>query len=326
MTIDTTQPQPGTDVARKEPKTVYGVIDFIRGQIAEALPRHMDGDRIARIALTLVRQSEREAEKIRKPENSLARCTPESFAGALLTAAALGLEPGVNQEAYLVPYKGECTLIVGYQGMAKLFWQHPLAKHLDAHAVHEKDHFDYAYGLSQYLRHKPAIGDRGKITHYYAVAELSTGASRFVVLTAEEVKKLRGGKVGPSGQIPDPMHWMERKTAIRQLFKLLPKSSEIAAALAVDEQPGSVLRDNDVPSLLANGDILPALPPSVADVHEQQAEADAAQRVTSADVFDDAQPQEACPGCGVIGANHSPAACPAAADLADSVDVEEPQV
>jgi phage RecT family recombinase len=178
----------------------------------------------------------------RKPGKSLADCSPESFAGALLTAAALGLEPGVNQEAYLVPYKGECTLIVGYQGYAKLFWQHPLAKHLDAHAVHENDEFDYAYGLAQYLRHKPARGDRGKITDYYAVAELSTGASAFVVLTADEVKALRGGKVGPSGKIPDPMHWMERKTALRQLVKLLPKSTNLVAALAVDEQRGGAAR------------------------------------------------------------------------------------
>ena len=328
-----TTEQPGADVALAtnnnalDPTrpTVAGFIKRLAPELGQALPKHMDADRLTRIALTLVRQSEVAAQKDRKPENSLAACTPESFAGALLTAAALGLEPGVNQEAYLVPYKGECTLIVGYQGMAKLFWQHPLAKHLDAHAVHEKDQFDYAYGLAQYLRHKPATGDRGKITHYYAVAELSTGASRFVVLTADEVKALRGGEVGPSGKIPDPMHWMERKTAIRQLFKLLPKSSEISAALAVDEQPGSVLRENNVPSLLANGDLLPALPPSVVEQHEQRAEADAAQRVTSADVFDDAPAQDACPGCGVIGADHSPAACPATADLADSVD-KEPQV
>jgi recombination protein RecT len=305
--------------------TVAGFIKRLAPELGQALPKHMDAERLTRIALTLVRQSEVATQKEGKPENSLAACTPESFAGALLTAAALGLEPGVNAEAYLVPYKGECTLIVGYQGMAKLFWQHPLAKHLDAHAVHEKDQFDYAYGLAQYLRHKPAAGERGKITHYYAVAELSTGASRFVVLTADEVKALRGGKVGPSGRIPDPMHWMERKTAIRQLFKLLPKSSEIAAALAVDEQPGSVLRDNDVPTLLANGDILPALPPSVVDQHEQQAETDAAQRVTSADVFDEAPAAlDACPACGV-SPGHSPSECPMAAELDGSTDVE-PQI
>jgi putative phage-type endonuclease len=125
---------------------------------ARRAPKHYvkqargDADRIARLALTVVRQ-----------DPKLAECSPESFAGALLTASALGLEPGVNGEAYLVPTRRECTLIVGYQGYAKLFWQHPLAKHLDAQAVHANDEFDYAYGLEPYLTHKPAKGDRGPV-------------------------------------------------------------------------------------------------------------------------------------------------------------------
>jgi recombinational DNA repair protein RecT len=56
------------------------------------------------------------------------------------------------------------------------------------------------------------------------------------------VKALRGGKVGTSGSIADPMHWMERKTVLRQLFKLLPKSTEMATAVDVDERTGSDLR------------------------------------------------------------------------------------
>lgn len=341
--MTTTTTAPGTEVAttngeNRTPATVYGYIDRIKPQIAQMLPAHLDAERIARLALTLVRTSDIEARKVNKPENSLANCTPESFAGALLTAAALGLEPGVNAEAYLVPYKGECTLIVGYQGFAKLFWQHPLAKHLDAHAVHENDSFDYAYGLAQFLRHKPARGDRGKITHYYAVAELSTGASAFVVLTTDEVKALRGGKVGPSGKIPDPMHWMERKTCIRQLVKLLPKSPNLASALTVDEQPGGRLSSEQVPDALFRGDSLPALPPSLADEAEQQAAEDQASRVTAADVIDEqpAQPAEpppaeqdqpaeprtedgldACPACGDVP-RHPPQDCPMGPEIAAS--------
>jgi len=212
--------------------TIGSVIQQLRPEIARALPKHMDADRMARMALTVLRK-----------DPKLARCTPESFAGALLTSAALGLEPGVNGEAYLVPYGRECQFIIGYQGFAKLFWQSPLAAHLDAQAVHEKDDFDYEYGLAPMLRHKPALGvDRGNVIAYYAVAKLTTGASAFVVLSAEEVKSLRGGKVGPSGNIPDPMHWMERKTALRQLVKLLPKSATLNAALEVDEKKGTELR------------------------------------------------------------------------------------
>jgi recombination protein RecT len=213
----------------------------LQPEIARALPKHLDADRIARLALTLIRASDREAQKRGRPNESLSHCSPESFAGSLLTAAALGLEPGVNGEAYLVPYRGECTLIVGYQGYAKLFYQSPLAKHIDAQAVHEHDEFDYEYGLQPSLKHKPAKGDRGEVTHYYAAATLNTGASAFVVLTKDEVKALRGGKVGTSGQIKDPQHWMERKTALRQLVKLLPKSAALDAASRADERTGTEL-------------------------------------------------------------------------------------
>jgi recombination protein RecT len=210
--------------------SIATVISQLKPEIQRALPRHLDADRIARLALTLVRK-----------DRNLAQCTPESFAGSLLTAAALGLEPGVNGEAYLVPYRGECTLIIGYQGFAKLFYQSPLAKHIDAQAVHERDEFDYEYGLEPRLVHKPAMSDRGEIVAYYAVATLQTGASAFVVLSPEECKALRGGKVGTSGQIKDPMHWMERKTALRQLIKLLPKSAALDMAAHADERPGTEL-------------------------------------------------------------------------------------
>jgi recombination protein RecT len=215
--------------------TIASTIALLRPEIQRALPRGLDADRVARLALTAVRK-----------DSKLAECAPESFAGALLTAAALGLEPNLNGEAYLVAYKRECTLIVGYQGYAKLFFQHPLARHLDAQAVHERDHFDYAYGLDPYLTHKPARGDRGPVTDYYAVAALSTGAKLFVVLSAAEVKALRGGKVGTSGQIADPQHWMERKTVLRQLLKLLPKSTALQQAMDADERPGVELHRDRV--------------------------------------------------------------------------------
>jgi recombination protein RecT len=229
-----------------ESQTVATYIETLKPEIGRALPRGMDADRIARLAMTVIRTSDIEARKSGKPENSLVHCSPQSFAGALLTASALGLEPGVNGEAYLVPYKRECQLIVGYQGYTKLFWQSPLARHIDAQPVYEHDEFDYAYGTKPFLTHKPAAGDRGALIYYYGVATLSTGGSSFVVLTPDEVKRLRSGKEGPSGNIKDPMRWMERKTVLRQLVKTLPKSTMLNAALAVDEEMGSTLRTRRV--------------------------------------------------------------------------------
>lgn len=221
---NTQQPQQG--------KSIAGVIRDMTPEIQRALPKGMDADRVARLALTVVRKTPK-----------LAECSAESFAGALLTASALGLEIGAGDEAYLVPYGRECQLIIGYQGMAKLFYQSPLAANLDAQAVYEHDDFDYAYGTSPFLRHKPAMGERGDVTHYYAVASLNTGASAFVVLSPEECKALRQGKVGPDSRFKagDPMKWMERKTAVRQLVKLLPRSTSLTAAVAAEDATGTEL-------------------------------------------------------------------------------------
>jgi recombination protein RecT len=226
----------GTTIARATEKqaarpTVIQLVNSMGPEIQRALPRHLDGDRVARLALTEIRKNP-----------TLGECKPESFVGALLTAAAAGVEVG-TPEAYLVPYAGECTLIIGYQGYTKLFWQHPAAQTLNAQTVYEKDEFDYAYGLAPKLHHVPAKGDRGKVIFYYAAVSLSTGGQHFEVLTPEEVKELRGGKVGPDKRFKggDPMRWMERKTAIRQVLKPMPKSTQMSLAVQSDERDGTDL-------------------------------------------------------------------------------------
>lgn len=232
------------DAQRNARPTLIQVVQRMQPEIARALPKHMDADRMSRLALTCIRR-----------DPKLAQTSPESFAGALLTAAALGLEPGVSGEAYLVPYGNECTLIVGYQGYAKLFWQHPLAKHIDAQTVYENDTFDYALGLEPRLNHIPARSDRGEPIYYYAVATLTTGAAVFEVMTPEEVNAVRGpaarARRGP--QVADPQHWMERKTVLRQLVKRLPRSTALSNAIVADERSGVDLTASKVPEQITSG-------------------------------------------------------------------------
>lgn len=246
---------PQAAVARTDEavRTTAAFIQQMIPEIQRAAPKGLDADRVARLALTVVRKTPK-----------LAECTPESFAGALLTAAALGLDIGINGEAYLVPYKDnrsgrlECTFVAGYQGLVKLFWQHPLARHIDAQVVFERDAFQYSRGTAPFLHHQPAVGDRGRVVAYYAVAGMSNGASEFVVLTPDEVAEIRGGKVGPNGDIRDPQRWTDRKTALRQLFKLIPKSVNLARAIGADERSGRDL----LPELAAPPPQVEAPPPS----------------------------------------------------------------
>jgi recombination protein RecT len=263
----------GTEVAERQPQTIAQFIEVMKGEMARALPRHLNADRLARIALTEVRRTP-----------LLARCTQQSFGGALMTCAQLGLEPGVTGEAYLLPFRNnrqdiyEVQLIIGYQGMAKLFWQSPLAKSLDAQAVYENDDFDYAYGLEPRLYHRPALGDRGGVLAFYAVAILVNGGSAFIVMSPSDIEKIRQrSRAKDDGPWKTDYEAMARKTCLRQLFKLLPKSPEMAQAMAQDEAvrtdlsadalditpeypdalPGDVVRAEPVVDIPADGEILP---------------------------------------------------------------------
>ncbi len=256
-----------TEVAVKTaaPKTISGVLQVMIPELARAVPKGMDGDRIARIVQTEIRKS-RNAKAAGIARQSLDDCTQESFAGALLTSAALGLEPGVGGECYLIPYRDtrrrvvECQLIIGYQGIVKLFWNHPRAARIDAQWVGANDEFRYSKGLNPVLEHIPAAGDRGEPVFYYAIVEVTGAQPLWDVFTAEEIKTLRRGKVGSSGDIKDPQHWMERKTALKQVLKLAPKTTRLDSAIRFDDRPGTDLARSQAlalpPSLAATPDYI----------------------------------------------------------------------
>jgi recombination protein RecT len=220
-------------------------------ELAQSLPAHLNPERVVRIALTSIRLN---------PE--LIKCTPESFLGSLFVLAQLGLEP-IAGRAYLLPfYNGktrrmDVQAIIGYKGYVDLFFRHEAALSVDMHEVCEKDDFAFEYGTASYLKHRPAMGERGEVIGYYAVARLKGGASVFLYMTKDDVmehdkkhskawitekwddKEKKRVKVDPyfaanSPWITEP-DAMCKKTVLAQLAKLLPLSMELQRAITVDE-------------------------------------------------------------------------------------------
>jgi len=228
----------GQEVARVTPEqrsaNIKTVNDMMKAQLSEiqrALPKHLTADRLARLATTVLRQT---------PE--LGECTPLSFIGALMTCAQLGLEPGPLGEAYFTPHRNkktgqkEVTFVAGYQGLLKLAWNSGGLASFNCHEVRERDVFDYEYGSKPYLRHKPALGDRGSVIGYYAAAEFKGGGGVFEFMSQVDVNAHRD----KFSQQPNGFGWrdnaiaMGKKTVVRQLSKWLPKSTEMQRALDFD--------------------------------------------------------------------------------------------
>lgn len=260
----TNLPAAATNQALAKKPPIVKFIEERRFQIGEMLPKHLPLERFLRLVYTEMRKN---------PD--LMACTPESVVGGMLTGSALGLEiGGALGEAYLIPFdvkyydreerrekkRLEAEFVQGYKGLAKLFWQHPMSARLSAEYVCEHDEFSYDKGLKPFLHHVPAVGDRGRVIAYYAIVGLQGRDAFFDVFTPDQIKKIRGGKVGSKGNIKDPERWMERKTALIQVLKLAPKSTSLVSALAVDERSGADLWNSNAASAINTGMGLPELP------------------------------------------------------------------
>lgn len=219
--------------------TLGEMLTRYKEQIAMALPRHLTPERMIRVALTAVS---------RNP--TLQKCNPATIAGCVVQASILGLEPdGVLGESYLVPFwnrkannnKGgyECQLIPGYQGLLKLVRNTGELKMVDVQEVCANDEFDFEKGMDPYLRHKPAVGDRGPVEKYWAGAVLVNGGKQFEVMTKEEIEQHRDRYSQSAEKDFSPWktspEWMYKKTVLRKLVKLLPKSAQAQLAVAIDE-------------------------------------------------------------------------------------------
>jgi recombination protein RecT len=220
----------GQIVPRSERKNdLSSLLQRMGPEIARAVPKHVNPDRMLRIALTALRVNP-----------ALMNCSPGSFLGCVLSAAQLGLEiGGPLAQAYLIPYKSECTLIVSYRGMLNLARRSGMVTAIYAHEVREGDRFVYRLGLNPTLEHDPAdVPDRDAkpITHVYAVAKLKDAEPVFIVLTRAQVEAYRKrSRASTSGPWTTDFQAMALKTAVRRLFTWIPQSSEMMLAAAIDE-------------------------------------------------------------------------------------------
>jgi recombination protein RecT len=216
---------------------VRTLLDRLKPQIALALPKHMTPDRMARVAMTCV---------LKTP--ALLECDMRSLMGAVITCSQLGLEPDpLLGHAFLVPFRNnktdrsEVVVIAGYRGIMKLARNSGEVSTIDAHPVHTRDEFRYAYGLEPVLRHVPFQGhdeEPGDATHYYAVCRLKDGGHVFRVMTRRDVERHRDRFVK---RIKADSPWntdfdaMALKTCIRALAKFMPASVELERLATLDD-------------------------------------------------------------------------------------------
>lgn len=307
-------------IAEMKPKDqIAYLLDKRKGEIAKLLPSHLNPERLLKVATIAATTTP-----------ALVKCDVASLVAAIGQCAQIGLEPNtILGHAYLVPFNtkrkdadgnerwvNSVQVIVGYKGLIDLARRSGQIVSIAAHEVCKNDEFDLVYGLKEDLRHKPALGDRGDVLGFYAIAHLVGGGHAFEWLSVAQVEKIRDASQGWQQAIkfkkqdihPWAQHFVEmgRKTAIRRLAKYLPLSIEFQRAANLDEQ-ATLGKDQRLDAI--DGDFL-NVPEAMGTEGGESADADAQGAIT-----DDTQAQEASrvPQQTAAAQQPEPAAAPARA-------------
>jgi recombination protein RecT len=214
-------------------KTMQQYIKTMEGEIAKALPSVITPERFTRMVLSALSVNPK-----------LAQCTPQSFLGAMMTAAQLGVEPNTALgQAYLIPFRNHGTMEaqfqLGYKGLIDLAYRSGDVSIIQAHVVHENDEFTYELGLDPQLKHVPATKGRGKPVAYYAMFKTKDGGYGFEVMSVDDVteharrySKSFGSSVSPWQTNFDEM---AKKTVLKRVLKYAPLKSDFVRGIAQDE-------------------------------------------------------------------------------------------
>lgn len=214
-------------------KTLQDYMKVMSGEIKKALPSVMTPERFSRMVLSALSTTPK-----------LQQCTPQSFLGAMMTAAQLGVEPNTALgQAYLLPYdnrkKGitECQFQLGYKGLIDLAYRSGEVSIIQAHEVYENDDFEYELGMEPKLRHIPAKINRGKVICYYAMFRTKDGGYGFDVMSIEDVQAhaRKYSKAYGSGPWQTNFDEMAKKTVLKKVLKYAPLKSDFVRAAAQDE-------------------------------------------------------------------------------------------
>jgi len=176
---------------------------------------------------------------------------PSSMFASILAGAEIGLIPSdMIGEFYLIPrnlkqadgkYKMSVTPLIGYKGLVNIILRGGEVSRVHTEVVYEGDTFEPIYGLEPNIIHKPNFDvprTQDKIKYAYAVAKMKSGEYQFCVMTRAEIEGVRNmSKNSNDLYFNDKMginRWMERKCALIQLSKMLPKDYYSKKAIGMD--------------------------------------------------------------------------------------------
>lgn len=199
-------------------------------QFRAALPAHIPVERFQRVLMTAIQSNPK-----------LLGCDRRSLWNSAIKCAQDGLLPD-GREAAIVEYRdrdrGEIAQYLPMiAGLRKKVRNSGEIATWDVQAAYEKDEFEFELGDDPFIRHKPSLGDRGKLIAVYSVATLKSGEKSRDVMSVFEVENIRAISRAKNGPWGNPTFYpeMAKKTVARRHSKVLPMSTDLDDLIRRDD-------------------------------------------------------------------------------------------
>lgn len=229
----TSAKKPGTMVGFNS-MSIEATLAPYAAQIAKAMPNGGKPDAIIQAAVFQI-----------STNPALKECSVQTLIGAVLHASLLGLNTALGQ-CHFIPRKNgmtgqiDCQFQIDYKGLITLAYRSGQVRSVFAEVVRRNDVFEFERGTTPRIKHIPSLENAGETYAVYAVVEFENGGKEFVVMGKAEVEKRRMASPSQRGE-PEKvwLKWadeMWKKTALRNLLKTVPLSSQTVSAIATDDR------------------------------------------------------------------------------------------
>ena len=218
--------------AMKPMEEVCNALTNMSGKFKEALPHGMSVERF----ISTVRQGL----QTHRDKDKLLTANRQSLYLACMKAAADGLMLD-GREAALVVFGTDVAYMPMTQGLVKLARNSGEIKNIEAQVVYANDKFTYIMGVDPSPRHEADwfSGNRGEPVGAWALVTLENGEKIPAILPKNKIMRVAASsKNAYQYDCSKGASWEEwwRKTAVKNVLKYAPRSTELDRALAHDNE------------------------------------------------------------------------------------------
>lgn len=167
--------------------------------------------------------------------DKLRACSQLSIVNAFYKCCEYGLDPASSLgQAWLISYKSNIDLQIGYRGWLKLLLNNPLVSNVYSYGVYKDDFFEYELGMNPNIKHVPSKEKQHKdnLIATYGVVKLKSGEAQIKVCFRDEINE---SMECSSGSYKSDSPWVKHFEAMALVVPIRKLGKNLGLPLKIED-------------------------------------------------------------------------------------------